>query len=179
MWTQPMFTCFLLFQVRLIKIFFNAIFVKKHHQTLHRTPNNCGSSFWVRSICRNNNQNRGNPASGRIKFEVTPAPRRCRFFRFPFLPDVWRQNPSWRPVILGIFLTKKRHFGEGFTMGKNIQFFWVISELTQSCWMVATQIIIFYFNPYLGKTPILTNIVQMGWNHQPGIHRRTPICMSV
>ena len=27
---------------------------------------------------------------------------------------------------------------------------------------------IFYFHPYLGKTPILTNIVQMGWNHQPG-----------
>ena len=26
---------------------------------------------------------------------------------------------------------------------------------------------IFYFNPYLGKIPILTNIFQMGWNHQP------------
>ena len=27
---------------------------------------------------------------------------------------------------------------------------------------------IFYFHPYLGKIPILTNIFQMGWNHQPG-----------
>ena len=24
----------------------------------------------------------------------------------------------------------------------------------------------FYFHPYLGKVPILTNIFQMGWNHQ-------------
>ena len=26
---------------------------------------------------------------------------------------------------------------------------------------------IFYFHPYLGKIPILTNIFQMGWNHKP------------
>ena len=25
---------------------------------------------------------------------------------------------------------------------------------------------IFYFHPYLGKIPSLTNIVQGGWNHQ-------------
>ena len=24
----------------------------------------------------------------------------------------------------------------------------------------------FYVHPYLGKIPILTNIFQMGWNHQ-------------
>ena len=29
---------------------------------------------------------------------------------------------------------------------------------------------IFYFHPYLGKIPILTNIFQMGWNHQPDMH---------
>ena len=28
----------------------------------------------------------------------------------------------------------------------------------------------FYFHPYLGKIPILTNIFQMGWNHQLDIH---------
>ena len=28
---------------------------------------------------------------------------------------------------------------------------------------------IFHFHPYLGKIPILTNIFQMGWNHQPVI----------
>ena len=28
---------------------------------------------------------------------------------------------------------------------------------------------IFYFHPYLGKIPILTNIFQRGWNHQPVI----------
>ena len=26
---------------------------------------------------------------------------------------------------------------------------------------------IFYFHPYLGKIPILTNIFQLGWNRQP------------
>ena len=29
------------------------------------------------------------------------------------------------------------------------------------------QMVFFYFHPYLGKIPILTNIFQMGWNHQP------------
>ena len=29
---------------------------------------------------------------------------------------------------------------------------------------------IFYFHPYLGKIPILTNIFQRGWNHQLAIH---------
>ena len=30
-----------------------------------------------------------------------------------------------------------------------------------------------YFHPYLGKIPILTNIFQMGWNHQPESHAST------
>ena len=29
---------------------------------------------------------------------------------------------------------------------------------------------IFYFHPCSGKIPILTNIFQMGWNHQPVYH---------
>ena len=32
-------------------------------------------------------------------------------------------------------------------------------------WVVVSNI--FYFHPYLGKIPILTNIFQGGWNHQP------------
>ena len=31
-------------------------------------------------------------------------------------------------------------------------------------WVVVSKIS--YFHPYLGKIPILTNIFQMGWNHQ-------------
>ena len=31
-------------------------------------------------------------------------------------------------------------------------------------WLVVSNI--FYFHPYLGKIPNLTNIFQMGWNHQ-------------
>ena len=37
-------------------------------------------------------------------------------------------------------------------------------------WVVGS--IIFYFHPYLGKIPILTNIFQRGWNHQLGNHRK-------
>ena len=29
---------------------------------------------------------------------------------------------------------------------------------------------VFYFHPYLGKIPILTNIFQMGWDYQPDIY---------
>ena len=32
-------------------------------------------------------------------------------------------------------------------------------------WVVVSNI--FYFHPHLGKIPILTNIFQRGWNHQP------------
>ena len=31
----------------------------------------------------------------------------------------------------------------------------------------------FYFHPYLGKIPILTNIFQMGWNHQLEYYQTT------
>ena len=34
-------------------------------------------------------------------------------------------------------------------------------------WLVVSNIFYIYFHPYLGKFPILTNIFQMGWNHQP------------
>ena len=32
-------------------------------------------------------------------------------------------------------------------------------------WVVVSNV--FYFHPYLGKITILTDIFQMGWNHQP------------
>ena len=44
----------------------------------------------------------------------------------------------------------------------------VVANITMSDnqhrWLVSN---IFYFHPYLGKIPILTNIFQRGWNHQP------------
>ncbi len=36
-------------------------------------------------------------------------------------------------------------------------------------WVVVSNI--FYFHPYLGNIPILTDIFQMGWNHQPYVCR--------
>ena len=39
-------------------------------------------------------------------------------------------------------------------------------KLREGDWLVVSKI--FYFHPYLGKIPILTNIFQLGWNHQLG-----------
>ena len=39
---------------------------------------------------------------------------------------------------------------------------WVQIQIND--WVVVSNIL--YFQPYLGKIPILTNIFQMGWNHQ-------------
>ena len=40
-------------------------------------------------------------------------------------------------------------------------------------WLVVSKI--FYFHPYLGKIPILTNIFQMCWNHQLVIQLQSTI----
>ena len=41
-----------------------------------------------------------------------------------------------------------------------------LANQTKCYWLVVSNI--FYFHPYLGKIPILTNIFQRGWNHQLG-----------
>ncbi len=42
---------------------------------------------------------------------------------------------------------------------------WIWRKIFQPLgWVVVSNI--FYFHPYLGKIPILTNIFQRGWNHQ-------------
>ena len=43
-------------------------------------------------------------------------------------------------------------------------FFFSCFMLMELSWVVVSNI--FYVHPYLGKIPILTNIFQMGWNHQ-------------
>ena len=47
---------------------------------------------------------------------------------------------------------------------------------TMIIWVVLLKI--FYFHPYLGKIPILTNSFQMGWNHQP-VYAVTCICLNL
>ena len=39
-------------------------------------------------------------------------------------------------------------------------------EISRWLWLGGGNSNIFYFHPYLGKIPILTNIFQTGWNHQ-------------
>ena len=41
-----------------------------------------------------------------------------------------------------------------------------LGSTKEGSWLVVSNI--FYFHPYLGKIPILTNIFQRGWNHQLG-----------
>ena len=54
--------------------------------------------------------------------------------------------PSWGRGSLAYYQVKIRMFG----IGKD--------------WVVVSNI--FYFHPYLGRISNLTNIFQMGWNHQ-------------
>ena len=42
----------------------------------------------------------------------------------------------------------------------------ISQTLSKTRWWFQTFFNIFYFHPYLGKIPILTNFFQMGWNHQ-------------
>ena len=43
---------------------------------------------------------------------------------------------------------------------------WVFSEFPKRSFLFKV-VVSNNFHPYLGKIPILTNIFQMGWNHQP------------
>ena len=50
------------------------------------------------------------------------------------------------------------------TIPTNFQYNRSFGETATSHWLVVSNI--FYFHPYLGKWSNLTNIFQMGWNHQ-------------
>ena len=47
------------------------------------------------------------------------------------------------------------------------QFLCTLAIFLVLIWVVVSNI--FYFHPYLGKIPILTNVFRRGWNHQPVI----------
>ncbi len=54
-------------------------------------------------------------------------------------------------------------------LGFQTPFFWELTEGERTkYWVVVSNI--FYFHPYLGKISNLTNIFQMGWNHQLEIY---------
>ena len=69
-------------------------------------------------------------------------------------PKSWFCGLRWSKI--PVSRTSEMGFGEAFNIGS---FF----RLTQN-WVVVSNM--FYFHPYLGKIPILTNIFQRGWNHQ-------------
>ena len=62
-------------------------------------------------------------------------------------------------------VTTATHSDVAFTRnsGEVVQQLWYVLE-DETYWVVVSNI--FYFHPYLGKIPILTNIFQRGWNHQ-------------
>ena len=62
-------------------------------------------------------------------------------------------------------LAPELHLGWGQVCTKALDFLAMERDYLLS-WVVVSNIC--YFHPYLGKIPILTNIFQMGWNHQPG-----------
>ena len=82
------------------------------------------------------------------------------------VPLVWLWTRNW--CVISLLSDFERFFVEGqvdFKTEKNVV---VVSLKTNILWVVVSNI--FYFHPYLGKIPILTNIFQTGWNHQLDKH---------
>ena len=65
-------------------------------------------------------------------------------------------NPLGRLQRKRIFWPIRRFFGNCWWSKKN----WYRVNI----WVVVSNI--FYFHPYLGKIPVLTNMFERGWNHQ-------------
>ena len=63
-----------------------------------------------------------------------------------------KKNSIWENVVVGSRLGTIRIFKEQ------------VANPSKLDWVVVSNI--FYFHPYLGKLPILTNMFQRGWNHQ-------------
>ena len=123
--------------------------------------------------------------------------KKCWWFQicFIFTPKFWGTDPIWREhMFQGVVQPPTRlpdgHFvtsncSRGIDLGKvdllrsGVDLFLThfgqnsFMELLGSkrYWVVVSNV--FYFHPYLGKIPILTNIFQMGWNHQPGYWKGT------
>ena len=80
-------------------------------------------------------------------------------------PKPWWRTKEWIGISSAaevLSLVARGHLailkmgGSGFERAKNVV--WLLNKMVVSN--------IFYFHPYLGKIPNLTNIFQRGWNHQ-------------
>ena len=77
-------------------------------------------------------------------------------------PPLWDETNFRWWIHLSIYIERERE--KRSEKPKRIWCHLSIHESTISIWVVVSNI--FYVHPYLGKIPILTNIFQMGWNHQ-------------
>ena len=108
-------------------------------------------------------------------------PERRFFFRkFGSLLDIWgfKISHSWSLKPPGLNWNSTFVWQEDSPMEKTPMFTdgerffnwrceeesWIVRHFFCN-WLVVSNI--FYFHPYLGKWTNLTNIFQMGWNHQP------------
>ena len=74
----------------------------------------------------------------------------------------WFRNPKQPP---GMYKNTMNEYWDIYYIN-----WWVyrISEPSTESLLLGGGFKYFLFHPYLGKIPILTNIFQMGWNHQLG-----------
>ena len=80
---------------------------------------------------------------------------------------VWGPSPPFL-VLEGLPADLKGIFLSCVCVGGNLR---ATKQLTQK-WHLDRGFKHFYFHPYLGKISNLTNIFQMGWNHQLGMDNR-------
>ena len=86
---------------------------------------------------------------------------------------VWKNGPHgpggwWITTVVEVPGLENRELGEGSDLGWSTLWWRQLSSARSTeggvFWVVVLKN--FYFHPYLGKIPILTNIFRMGWNHQ-------------
>ena len=100
-----------------------------------------------------------NQPPNRCKSKIMPA-----FFWLP--PGIWSINTIWKSTWPGATRSNSCGYGSHLllprgTLWDSFCFVWRHKEN----WVVVSNI--FHVHPYLGKIPILTNVFQRGWNHQP------------
>ncbi len=123
-----------------------------HYTRIHRlVPYFCWCHVSLSRLIRRNKASRAMwPSSWRLK--ACPCPRRPR-----------NEGP-WRSRCMYLGTTSTDPAG-GFpwekSMGEVVDLIYLIYL---PIWVVVSHI--FYVHPYLGKWSNLTNIFQMGWNHQ-------------
>ena len=78
------------------------------------------------------------------------------------IPKPGKSSPNKYTIQKNCLVVQLKYFFPPYKLGNDP--IWNLFNHQLENWVVVSNI--FYLHPYLGKIPILTNIFQLGWNHQ-------------